>query len=167
MFDMFWIFICTSLFQVFLSCSSLFPIDLNAFLMIPTWVVRLCRLVSWRISHVFIVICMISSWFDARLLILLMLWIFYMYDCVSGVFVLCSSLFWLTLICSWWLLNELFDCFFSEMKEVLCALSWFWFLREVLVLVSSSEFLVRSWGLFWFFWSELLKCEFLVCSSNV
>jgi len=58
----FWRFVRMSWFQVCLSCSSLFPIDLNAFLMIPTWVVRLCCLVSWRIS-VFIVILMISSWF--------------------------------------------------------------------------------------------------------
>jgi len=32
--------------------------------------------------------------------------------------------------------------FFSEMKDDLCVLSWCWFLRQVLVLVSSSEFLV-------------------------
>ena len=81
----FWIFVRMSWFQVCLSCSSLFPIDLNAFLMIPTWVVRLCCLVSWRISYVFIVILMISSWFYVCLVILLILWIFYMYDCVSGV----------------------------------------------------------------------------------
>jgi len=34
------------------SCYNLFPIDLNAFLMITKWVARLCFFVSWRMSYV-------------------------------------------------------------------------------------------------------------------